>query len=340
MRAELDRLASSILDCYPSVAGSRTIHSLANHGGFSGALLWRIEAGGLLFCLRAWPSRQSDATRLEFVHKLMRRARSGGLEFVASVIATSDGLGHISHAGRLWDLTEWLPGRADYHATPSAARLEAAARALARLHVAWEGLVHTPPAVCPALRRRLAAVLDWQELRRNGWRQLTETGHFDPVQPVAERAWQLIDGCVADVPKRLQPWSEWQCTLQPCLCDVWHDHLLFEGDRLTGLVDFGSAKIDHPSVDLARMLGSLVPDNLAAWQTGLRAYRALRPFSDAEAELARALDETGSVIGVATWLRWLYEEQRPFDDRDAVARRLSLLVDRLESLRGKSSPGG
>jgi Ser/Thr protein kinase RdoA (MazF antagonist) len=148
----------------------------------------------------------------------------------------------------------------------------------------------------------------------------------------------MIDRLVAAVPGRLQVCSQRCYRLQPCLCDVWHDHLLFEDDRLTGLIDYGSAKIDHPAADVARMFGSLVPDDEASWQTGLRAYRTVRSLSDEELGLATALDDTGVVIGVATWLRWLYEERRPFEDRAAVARRLAVLVGRLESATRKGMP--
>jgi homoserine kinase type II len=113
---------------------------------------------------------------------------------------------------------------------------------------------------------------------------------------------------------------------------LWHDHLLFDGDRLTGLIDYGSIKIDHVAVDLSRMLGSLVGDDASGWQTGLQAYRRIAPLDAEEEELAHALDETGTILGVANWLRWLYEDRRPFDDRDAVARRLVELVERCERL--------
>ena len=132
------------------------------------------------------------------------------------------------------------------------------------------------------------------------------------------------------MPERLRRWRERGFVLQPCLCDVWHDHLLFEDDRLTGLVDYGAVKTDHVAVDLARLLGSLIEDDAANWQRGLTAYRAVRPLSPAEEELARDLDVTGVVLGVATWLRWLGAERRPFEDRTAAARRLGVLVERIE----------
>jgi Ser/Thr protein kinase RdoA (MazF antagonist) len=332
----IDPLARKVIDLYPAVFHAANLLSLGNRGGFSGASLWRVEAGGHSFCLRAWPSRQSDPARLNFLHGLMRSARIAGLSFVPSVIATTTGHGHVEQAGRLWDLTEWLSGKAAFHDHPSTARLEAACRALARIHDAWELLQKTEADICPAVRRRLAAAAEWRDLRQSGWQPRWTMAEVDPLRPIAERAWRLLDPRVAAVPGRLQRWVQRRWQLQPCHCDVWHDNLLFDGETLTGLIDYGAAKIDHPTVDVARLLGSLVPDEPAAREVGLRAYRDIRPFRDEEAELALALDETGTVIGAATWLRWLYEEGRPFADRSAVARRLDVLVTRME--RQRSGP--
>ena len=44
-----------------------------------------------------------------------------------------------------------------------------------------------------------------------------------------------------------------------CIGDVWHDHILFEGDAVTGMIDFAAAKVDHVAADLARLLGQ--PDS-------------------------------------------------------------------------------
>ena len=43
------------------------------------------------------------------------------------------------------------------------------------------------------------------------------------------------------------------------------------------------------------------------------------------------LDETGTILGAANWLRWLYRDGRSYEDRNAVARRLEVLVRRLEA---------
>jgi Ser/Thr protein kinase RdoA (MazF antagonist) len=118
--------------------------------------------------------------------------------------------------------------------------------------------------------------------------------------------------------------------LQPCLCDIWHDHVLFQDDGVSGVIDYGAVKQDHVAVDLARLLGSLVGDNTELWTVGLRAYRTMRPLSEQEERLAWALDRTGTVIALGTWLRWIYREKRSWTDEDAVAGRVKELVGRVE----------
>jgi Ser/Thr protein kinase RdoA (MazF antagonist) len=173
---------------------------------------------------------------------------------------------------------------------------------------------------------------DWQALVATGWRpQAPSPSALDPLWPVTERAWRGLPGWLREVPRCLDAWIDFRCPVQPCLCDPWHDNLLFSGDRLTGLVDYGTVKADHVTVDLARMLGSLVGDDPEGWQRGLRAYRRVRGLNDNEAQLARALDRTGTILGVVNWLRLLYYEGRPYEDRSAVARRLESLLTRIET---------
>lgn len=301
---------------------------LGNHGGFSGAVLWRIDAAAGSLCLRAWPTHETWP-RLLFRHRLMMHARRARLSFVPAIIPTIEGASAVKHTGRLWELVEWMPGRADFHQHPSAIRLQAAASALAQLHTAWRSIpsAQSGPSV---VRRRLAFLDEWQRLVRSGWQPRPAVD--DPLLPLIERAWKALPSTLEGVPRLLQPWRDGTLPMQPCLCDPWHDHWLFDGEQLTGLIDYGAVKVDVVAVDVARMLGSLVGSDAEGWQTALAAYRRFAPFSAEDEALARALDETGIVLSAANWLRWLYEEHRPFADRAAVARRLTELVVRLEHM--------
>jgi homoserine kinase type II len=323
----LDPTAREVLVRYPPPLSNAAAVFLSNRGGFSGARLWRLDSTAGPLCLRAWPAGVT-APHLATLHRAMAHARSTGLPFVPAVLPTRTGQTHVEHAGRFWEVTEWLPGRADFHDHPSPARLEGACAALAQLHTAWQGLVssHGP---CPAVARRLDLLRAWQELVRSGWQPSFVPGDVDPARPVAERAWRLLPHWIERIPPMLQRWANRSSPLHPCLCDVWHDHVLFEGERLTGVVDYGALKVDAPAGDVARLLGSLVEDDGSRWDLGLKAYRAVRPFAAEEEALAHDLDVTGTVLGVANWLRWLYREQRAFDDRREAARRLGQLAERI-----------
>jgi Ser/Thr protein kinase RdoA (MazF antagonist) len=306
------------------------VHFLGNHGGFSGARLWRVEAGESSFCLRAWPPDDPAPDRLRRLHDLMAVARADTLAFVPPVLPAA-GATFIAHDGRLWELTAWLPGRADFHQRPHPARLHAACVALARLHHTWAA---HPAAqgTCPALVRRLDRAKAWLALTSSGWRPRPD--RRDPVGPWVEPAWQLLSLWTGRVTALLAPWADRPFPLHPCLCDVWHDHVLFEDDAVTGIIDYGSVKIDHAAADLARLLGSLVGDDATAWAVGLDAYASVRPLSLDEQALARALDRTGVILGTANWLRWLYHDGRTFANRQLVADRLAGLVRRLQAWPG------
>jgi homoserine kinase type II len=323
----LDRAAEVVRSRFPFVVGRTPLVPLGNRGGFSGARLWRVDSPAGRFCLRAWPPHET-LDGIQYRHRLMRCARHQGLPFVPAVFDGNDGTSAVCEAGRWWELTEWLEGRADLIQHPTAGRLEAAATALARLHRAWEPFAEAP-APCPAVHRRLAFLRDWQGLLGSGWRP--EAHAADPLRPLVERAWPLLLHRLKEVPQRLEAWTSTNRPVQPCLCDVWHDHLLFEGDRLTGLVDYGAVKPDHVSVDLARMLGSLVGDDPAGWAVGLQAYRRVRPLTADEEGLARVLDRTGTLLGIANWLRWLYHDGRDMEDLSAVRGHLERLLCRVEA---------
>jgi homoserine kinase type II len=254
----------------------------------------------------------------------MLTARTAGLPFVPRVESTRNGRTVVEAAGRVWDVTEWMPGRADFHANPTDARLFAAVEAVARLHEAWSRFTPPGPVPCPAVERRWRALGEWDHPVAAGWRPRPTPD--DLVAPHAEIAWDRLPALVARARAALVPWLQVPVPVQPCLCDVWHDHVLFDGDRVTGLIDYGAAKVDHVAVDLARLLGSLVPGEPDRMTAAVRAYQRIRPLP--QPELVELLDGTGVVVGVTNWLRWLYHDGRTYPDRSAVARRVGELVRR------------
>ena len=168
-----------------------------------------------------------------------------------------------------------------------------------------------------ALKRAIAAA-DWPELAHS-----------------AHSAHQFVELLPKAVPLAtglLTPLAEVPFVVQPCLRDVWHDHVLFVDNEVTGLIDFGAVAIDTPAVDVARLLGSLAVDDAGEWQRGLEAYATIRPFSSDELRAVAALDASSTVLAGCNWIRWVFVENRQFDNREQVGRRLALLLDRLQRL--------
>jgi Ser/Thr protein kinase RdoA (MazF antagonist) len=311
---------AEVLAAYTAFLRSARVIPLGNQGGFSGARVWQVVTDAGRFCLRGGAATEAR-THLEQRHALMAGAVAAGLRFVPAVLGAVDGSSVVEMAGRCWEVMDWLPGRADFHARPTTERLKAAASALAMLHGTWWNL-GTKRGPCPAITRRL------------------ETTRC-PLPALPARLHPLLDDLLRrtrhslarwrpEVPQLLKPWQDFACPLQPCLRDVWHDHLLFEGETLTGLVDYAAVGPDSVAADLARMLGSLVGDDDEAWRVAFDAYRQQRPLTAEEERLARVLDRTGVIGGLCNWLHWLAEPGRVVADVALVARRLEQLLKRVE----------
>jgi Ser/Thr protein kinase RdoA (MazF antagonist) len=258
--------------------------------------------------------------------RLIIAARDAGLTFLPEFAQADDGKFHVEFRASLWDVADWMPGSADFHASPSPARLRVACLALARLHCIW-GQGGLEVKRCPAVVRRINAAREWLEVTRprlSNW--LNAAG---PKPECALQALAIVNRRAADVLRLLEPWRM-MLPVQPCLCDIWHDHLLFTGNDLTGLIDFGAVKHDNVAVDLARMLGSLVEDNAELYAEGLEVYQSVRQLTGWEVRLVPLLDRTGIVIGLANWLRRLFLQEEEIYDRAAAERRMAVLVRRAE----------
>ncbi len=317
----------SALECFLPGAPAR-ITGLGSRGGFSGAEIYRVEIDSDLLCLKAWPERDIDADRLERMHALISQARRAGLSFVPDVRNQVDGSTTAFAGGRYWDLTTWMPGAADFHRQPSPVRLAATLRALGQVHAVWQSNKQVP-GPCPSIGRRLQALADWNKLLSSGCRLAPADIPSDAWRALLSDANLLVRTHTPRLEAMLMAWYRKPVRLQSCIGDVWHDHILFQGDLVSGLIDFGGARTDHPSADLGRLVGSLVADDDNAWTIALAAYRAISPLSWEEESLARLLDRTGVIVGLMNWLRWCGRGEREFVDPEAALRRLSELVERV-----------
>jgi Ser/Thr protein kinase RdoA (MazF antagonist) len=264
---------------------------------------------------------------------MLRHGSEHGFTSLPVPIATRDGQSFVEENYHLWELAPWMPGVADFWRTPRAAKLQASMQALARFHLAVENFgtndAERIPSAQSAIHKRLSRL---QELSPETIHSL-EHAVADTVWPQlaahAREAIATLPAAARRAQSLLEPASHAPLPLQPCLRDIWHDHILFTGDEVAGIIDFGAAHIDTPATDIARLLGSLVGDDRALWQSGLAAYESIRPLSENERTAIPGLDASGTVIALCNWIRWIYIERRQFENRQQVVDRFARLLNRL-----------
>ncbi len=327
-----------VLRQFPREVHDASPEFLGSAGGYSGAQFWRLTTRIGVFCLRQWPAEHPNPERLDFIHSVLQHASQHGFPALPTPLRATDGGTYVRWKGRLWELALWLPGEADVGDAPTAGRLNAAMTALAAFHRAVADFPLPPPGrgVSPGIQERherlrrllgvglkeLASVVTpsrWPELASRA------TRYFGLFPKAAPRVLAVLDG-VADL----------SVAITPCIRDIGRDHVLFEGERVVGLIDFGAMRPDNVATDIARLLGGLAADDGEAWRRGIAAYETTRALSDKEASLIRVFDQSAVLLGPLSWFEWVFRDHRDFESRDAILARVDEMLLRLAHLASSS----
>jgi homoserine kinase type II len=223
----------------------------------------------------------------------------------------------------IFQVEPWLPGE-PVQASPSSDQVSAAVAALAEVHRRLR--VYRQKGMSPGLSNRLAEA---QSLRNGELSRLV--GIVRSFEPSHES--RLADDCLLLVAK-FSRWLEHvlsreqrQVPLQPCLRDCRFEHFLFEGARLSGLVDYGAMDLESPAADWARLFMGWYGNE---WQSV--AQRMMVTIPDIEESTWRLLplfEQTAIVLNPLRWIRWHFVDRRTFDCEGVVARSLEEGLARL-----------
>lgn len=334
-----------ILARYPSACRPDPASIVKPAAGFSGASVWKVETATGAVALRAMSIEAVDQQRLAGLHRLIAHVHSLGLSQVPVPLECLAGGTFFETQGCIWQLEPWMPGTADFASMPSEARLRAALVCLAHWHRAAARFLardaekrwfFTATGNSPGLAERHRQIVQWTDQRCSlararlaslAWIEFAGLARevLDYFTRVAPRVAAAVRIGVADcVP------------LQPCLRDVWHDHVLFTGSVVTGLIDPHAARTDSVATDLARLLGTLVGDDRNGWESGLAAYQEVRPLSPSELTLVELFDQSGVLLSGMNWLDWHVFQGRGFQNREAVLARLSFIAARFRNLASRA----
>jgi Ser/Thr protein kinase RdoA (MazF antagonist) len=334
-----------ILQRYPAAYRADPTRAVPIASGFSGARIWKLETPVGPFALRATSKAAIDISRLAGLHRLIAHVRDRGVDQVAVPECTLEGTTIVERGGFLWQLEPWMPGVADFSRNPHSERLAAAAVCLGRWHQAAadfepqdsevEWFYSTRSATAPGLVERLREIGRWNRAACDELKLRLDAACWQEFADLGRALLERFVKLAPQITSRIKLGLETGVRLQPCLRDIWHDHVLFSGDDVTGLIDPNAARSECVAADLARLLGSLVGDDRPAWDAGLASYQQVRPLTLNELALVELYDQSAVLLSGMTWLDWHCLQGREFERREVVLERLRALVARLEVLARK-----
>jgi Ser/Thr protein kinase RdoA (MazF antagonist) len=134
---------------------------------------------------------------------------------------------------------------------------------------------------------------------------------YSPWESTLRRAEQILREHVEPILEQLKPWAKIEGPLQVCVRDLRAEHVLYtdteEALTISGIVDFGAAQIDHPAVDLARLLGDYTSCTNPArsaeiFTVGLQAYESTGYRLGVWEHCVPLLSQSGALAAVIRWL--------------------------------------
>lgn len=317
-----------------------SLRFLGSAGGYSGAMFWQLIGPSQTYCLRRWPNTKTiNSDRLLSIHRLLTGIHELGGSFVPVPVKSSNDSTIVSCNGVYWHLEPWMPGEANYWRFPSSEKLASAMQSLADFHrlaaQAAPGLVSKKASAAIQERRNLlkryvsgGRPTNLFERLRFSATNATDIELRELAPLICEQFLRFSDKIECE----LQRASRIPAIRQPVISDVWHDHVLFADNQVSGLVDFGQMRQDSPAMDIARLLGSLVGDDENGWKYGLENYQNRIDLQDSEKELVRIFDRSTTLLSGINWLQWICIENRDFGDLHPILVRLRKISDRMSNI--------
>jgi thiamine kinase-like enzyme len=137
-----------------------------------------------------------------------------------------------------------------------------------------------------------------------------------------QTAYDIVTSKVSFLQSQLRHHSKTFVMIHPCFTDIHRDHVLFDGDRLTGIIDFGAVKLDHPACDLAR----LFDDQTIDFHHIEKIYDTYRP-GVLTYGIGTVIRQTAPFCNLAVWLlRLLRDRESPTNLKSVRQRIESLLI--------------
>lgn len=345
-KSSTSELVRTVLQCYPASYRSDSCELFPCGRGFSGAIVCRVETPLGLFCLRGWPPQSYPVERILGLHSLLGYVFREGVTQVSVPLESLAGETLVEQHSRLWQLEPWMPGIANFHDYPSQLelkknKLKSAMRCLANFHTATKTFQPTEKqhawffvketGYSATVRERLQFLKSCDNDSEDSLSNLSPEN--TPVE-LKQLLWKVVSSfrrMRPEIENNLTLCSNERYPLQPCLKDIWHDHVLFTKDEVTGLVDASACRSDSIATDLSRLLGSFCGIDRQLWDVAFKEYETHRHLSIEEKILVEVLDRSGVLLSGMNWVEKFRRNESDRKDFPRIAKRLKLIVQCLES---------
>lgn len=301
-------------------------------GGLSSARVYKCRSSSGDLCLRCWPD-SMDSNRLQLIVQQIDFAKSHGIHVLPKYFQSASGKLFWESAQGYWELTQWMPGDADYLDSPNATRLKSALTNLAQLHLCWSDHETSSMQKSPAVQQRIDLLSAALRFSTASFPRTDFDHNNVDIDSLCQRTLGELQRRGKHILSDLYAIVEHPVLTHFVLRDIWSDHVLFLKDTVTGIIDFGAARIDEPATDVARLLGSLEPHSSKNWNAGFEAYCKSNPHVDLKR--VQIIDRASCLLSAVQWMKWLMIEQKKFTapQRELIARwrtfldRLALIDD-------------
>ncbi len=336
-------------------------------GGFSGAGVFRAEdSSGSAFAMRQIPHSDVMSTEryCEMVALLSEmslrgcgmipvplRHQQSSLTILQTfrqpaIVNLDSSQTRIQANDCVWQMEPWMPGEpAQGPPTPGQIKstLEALllfhtmaaectqARSDARSVAPW---FHISEGCAPGISRRLSIVSELSDGLLTSFIKSVAAEPDPEFRCCAKRVCAALEFWLPWLRKKLTEVARSSYRLQPVVRDLWRPHVLFTGERVTGIIDLNAMATDHVGLDVTRLFRSWFGADIDRIREALTSFRSQRLLDASEWRLLQAYDAATALLSPVTWLRRRFINAAA----DCTSRDVLLRLAELTSLAERFEP--
>ena len=290
---------------------------ISSNRGLSESVVYKVSSSDGVFALKSY--NPSALSSLQNAHAFLDQIRKKKFVLFPLIIRNNKNSTVVYHDGFCWDLSSWVPGNMP---DCSIVNLIQCINKLARFHIAV-GADQSGFGIMPAMESREIEINSFSISAIN-----FSAIRFLPLFNLIE----LLKWTRQEVGSLLgspNPSVKVQC----CWGDARRENILFNGNEITGFIDYCAMRKDCREVDVSRMISSFAGDDYLMWNKALNAYSENAPINYL---VCRKLDILGTIVSLYRWLKW-FQNPMPHEMINPGIQRCTDIFRRVEKWKEHGS---